>query len=278
MAAFLDNASARQPLWLDYTAYAGALLAGGKIPWLDVGACVAWQRKAQGLLKAEVVTLPLAPLINAWIAAHPQLVKAMGEKKRLLFPLKTLLADAALRAHLVELLAGLRSSFAKLPLALVLPSPRQWIALAYAQAHGSADGIEVGADEIDSASVYVADFLRAFGDSGLDVLLLEETADAPISAADLEWYQPVINIAAHYRWELGLHLPGAATDLGAGSGFHFVIASTPLTGFRSGLATNAEFWSGAAAPECPADGFRFAEIPAHANPETVLDRLGVLRA
>ncbi|MDB5986882.1 MAG: hypothetical protein JWR16_1935 [Nevskia sp.] len=279
MAAFLDTLAADgKLLWLDYTAYAGKLLANNKIPWLDVTNFISWQRKAQGLLKADVVPVPLAPLIEAWLAAHPELAKAMGEKKRALFPLKALLADAALRAHLVDLLGSLRSSFGKLPMALVLPSPRRWIALAYAQANGSADGIDIGADEVDSASVYVADFLRAFGEIGINALLLEEAADNQPSVAELEWYQPVINVAAHYRWDVGLRLPGAAADLGKGGGLGFVIATAPIAGVPTGVAAAPAFWTGAAAPACPAGGFRFAEVPADANPEKVLDLLGALRS
>ena len=280
MPAFLDNvaASSRPPLWLDYTAYAGRLLAGNDIPWLDVSALVAWQRKAQGLLKSDVVGLPVAPLVEAWLQQHPELAAAMGEKRRALFPLKTLLADAALRAHLVEALSGLRSCFQKMPLALVVPSPRNWVALAYAQALGSAADIEIGADETDGAAMYIADFLRAFGDSGVDVLLLEETPESePADEAEIEWYRPLLNICEHYRWDCGLRLPQAKNDPGHVAGVGFVIAPRALAGAVAGLSVAPDFWSAGVAPDCPQGTFRFAEIPAEANPEAVLDRLAALR-
>ena len=274
MASFVEQLSSAKGkvLWLDYTDYAGKLLAGGAVPWLDVGALVAWQRKAQGLLKSDVVALPLAPLCAAWLKKNPALAAAMAEKKRAPYPLKTLLADAPLRAHIAELLAGLRASFAGVTLALVIPSPRQWVALAYAQAHGGAE-VEAGADETDTAAMYLADFLRAFGESGVDVLLLEESERSePASSDELEWYRPVLNVAAHYRWVAGLRLPLAKHGVG---GIDFIIAPRKLNGAHAGIALAPDFWKGAAAEG--GDGFRYAVIPADAKPETVLDRLAVLR-
>jgi len=85
-------------LWVESTAYAARLLADDQVPWLDVAGVVGWQRKAQGLLRSDVVTLPVAPVCAAWLAAHPALAKAMAAKSRVGFALKTLLADAANRA------------------------------------------------------------------------------------------------------------------------------------------------------------------------------------
>lgn len=280
MPALLESAalSGRPLLWLDYTGYAGRLLAGGDIPWRDASAFIAWQRKAQGLLKSDVIALPLAPCCAAWLDANPSLREAMGAKRRAVFPIRTLLADEALRAHLVEMLQGLRDSFPKTTLALAMPSPRSWTALAYAQAHGDSGGIEIGADEVESAAVYAADFLRAFGDCGVDALLLEETPETePDGAAEVEWYRPLLNVCAHYRWDCGLQLPLAARDPGAVDGLRFVIAPRVVQTAIPGIAASAQFWSGAAAPELAPGQFRFARIPEQANPESVLDRLALLR-
>ena len=265
--------SGRKPLWLDYGDYAGALLANGKAPWLDVSAFVAWQRKAQGLLKSDVIALPVAAVCAAWLAVNPSLREAMAAKSRAVFPLKTLLADEALRAHLVELAKGLRACFAELPLALVCPSPRRWVAEAWQQARGADEEVEVGDDEADSASVYLADFLRSFGDAGIDVLLLQESdGSEPESTAQLELYQPVLNVAAHYRWNTGLGAPaGRLADAG---GFGLLVA--PSAG--SGRIVPTDFWSGGSAPALPAQGLHYATIPVDAQPESVLQRLADLRA
>ena len=276
MAALTERlAASGHGLWLDYGAYAGRLLANGAVPWLDVDAASGWLRKAQSLLKSDVVSLPVAAVAADWLRAHPELVGAMAVKRRNVFALKTLLADEGLRAHLATLALVLRASFAGAPLVLALPSPRLWVTLAHAQAHAG-ETAEVDADAVDGAAAYVADFLRGFAEAGLDGLLLEESGETePASAEDLQLYQAVFNVAAHYRWETGLRLPlgrcAAATGLG------FVLAPQAVAGARLGLRVPAAFWDGAPPPGCPDGGFRFAEIPAGASPEGVLERLAALR-
>src|SRR5271163_4154285 len=196
-------------IWLDSHNYAGRLLAGGTPPWLDVAAFVAWQRKAKGLLKSNVASLPVAAVVADWLETHPDLRDAMGAKTRAVYPLKVLLADEALRAHLVEMASGMRSGVGGL-LALVMPSPRAGVALAYRQGRG--ETVEVGEDEADSASVYMADFLRAFGEVGLDALLLREASENPPAAAEsLLAYQAVYNVAVNYKWDVSLRVPKSAT-------------------------------------------------------------------
>lgn len=263
-------------LWLDYGAYAARLLAGGQVPWLDADAAGAWLRKAQSLLKSDVATLPVAAVVEAWLQAKPGLVAAMGAKQRTVYALKTLLADEPLRAHLAGLARVVRAGLPGTPLVLALPSPRLWVGLAHTQAH-SGEAAEVDADAVDSAAAYVADFLRGFAEVGLDGLLLQESAPTePAGAGDLELYQAVFNVAAHYRWEVGLCLPQGRGALAA-PGLAYVLAPVVVPGMATGLCLPAEFWGGAAAPAAPAGGFRYAEIPAAANPEGVLERLAALR-
>jgi hypothetical protein len=269
----LAECIAAQPnrLWLDYGAYAGKLLARGGAPWLELDAAVDWMRKAQSLLKSDVITLPVATVVTQWLNAHPALRSAMAAKHRTSFPLKTLLAEAPLRAHLVQLAGALRTVFPKAPLALALPSPQHWLALAWAQAHAE-DPLEIDEDAIDGAAAYMADFLRELAGCGIDVLLLEESRAAP----DLQLYQALFNVAAHYRWELGLRLPDAAAA--PASPFPgFLVSSSPMETSTHGSMVPPQFWTGQTPPGCPSGGFRFAEIPADTGPESVLERLAVLR-
>ncbi|MDB5971297.1 MAG: hypothetical protein JWQ90_3747 [Hydrocarboniphaga sp.] len=263
-------------LWLDASDYASALLAKGAPPWLDVAATLAWQRKAQGLLHSDVISLPLALVIEAWLAQAAPLRSAMAAKPRLLAPLKVLLADAALRAHLAELVRGMRAGFGDALLALRVPSPRYWPALAYAQAFAADQPLEVSADDADAAAVYVADFLRGFGEAGVDVLLLEECpASVPSSDDDLCCYGAVINVARHYRWDLGLLQPSAG-DYDAAS-LDFVIAPTAQRGATiAALRIPASFWDSGRAAAAP---LRYLSLPASGlQPEAVLERLSGLRA
>lgn len=275
MASFKEQLSAGQKiLWLDYIDYAARLMSGGQVPWLNSAELIAWFRKAQGLLKSDVVALPVGRIAAAWVEKNAALAARMREKKRVLHPLKTLLADDSLRAHITETLAGMRASLQGSTLALAIPSPRRWIGEAYALAHCSADDAEIGDDETDSASMYLADFLRSFGDSGLDVLLIEETAASePRSAEQFDLYRPVANIAAHYRWALGLQQPEAAWD-GADSALDFVLAPQMQSGRSTGVVLPEAFWAGETSISAV---FRYAKVPEQTNPEIVLERLSALR-
>lgn len=269
-------AASTPPLWLAADAYAGRLLANDNPPWLDSAEYIAWHRKATSLLKPGVAAFAVAPVVAAWIDHDAATLEAMRAKRRTVAPLKNLLASEGLRAHLQAILLGLRASYAGQPLALVVPSPHLWLVLAYQAAFDEVP--EYGEDEIDNAAMYLADFLRSFGESGIDLLLLDETAATePASDAALELYQAALNVAGHFRWGVGLHLPqGAHADL-AFAGFDFVIAPVATSAKTQGQAQGAAFWQDSAAPALPANGFHFTEIPADATPEHVLTRLATLR-
>lgn len=273
----LETAS-RPLLWLDDTAYVERLLAGGQTPWLDCAQYLALRRKAQGLLQADLTALPLMGFLRAWADAQVDLRTAMTAKKRAVFPARALLADEALAAYLVEVVHGMRAMFAGAPLVLALPSPRALVPAAWRLAYGADAEVEVGADEADACAVYVAEFLRHFGGCGVDALLLEECAGAePANAEELGWYQPVTNLAAHYRWALGLRLPDAAGFSGDAAPLQFVIAPRAIAGVVHGQVLAPAFWDGATPDPAPASRFCYLTVPGEAVPEQVLARLAVLR-
>ena len=277
MAALLERLRdrTRPPLWLDDTAYSTRLLGHDPDIWLDVGEVIAFRRKAVALLRPDVIALPMDEVVSALLRKTPELFT--GTKMRAIAPLRRLLADQDLRAVLVDLVHALRSAFPASPLALTMPSPRKWVGDAYRAAFGASGDITVGAEETDSSAVYVAEFLGSFGDAGVDCVLLVESADSePTSAAEIAWYQPVINLARHYRWDLGIYL-ATSTFSGEVSGADFVVAPRALAGVPAGAITPLEFWTGAEAPAVAPGGFRFARIPPDAIPEQVLERLTVLR-
>lgn len=264
-------------VWLDYVDYAGTLLAGGSVPWLDVAATVAWYRKAQGLLRSDVVTVPAWLVMTAWLDTHPALREAMGAKNRAIHPLRTLLSEEPLRDHLGELVKALRSCFAEPVLALGLPSPRLALHEAYAVAFGTGDAPVIGEDEVDAACPHIASFLRGFGETGLDTLLLGESAlTEPAAAAEVAWYQSVLNVAAHYRWDVGLAVPGDRFGGGA-QGIDFIIAPRAIAGVPQGFALPADFWDALPSPVIHVPDFIYATIPTGAVPERVLERLALLR-
>jgi hypothetical protein len=280
LAAFLEQVrkTSRPLLWLDDVAYSSQLLGCAPTVWLDIAALMAFRRKAAGLLLSDVTVLPVDEVVEASLLADAGLRQAMAAKQRAIAPLRTLLSEESLRARLAETAGAMRAAFPGSPLALTLPSPRRWVSDAYRAAFGDAAPLAIGAEESDAASVYVAEFLRGFGESGVDTVLLEESADSePRSAAEVAWYQPVINLAAHYRWEVGVHLPSAADFTGDLAGADFFVAPRVLPGAPIGITTPAEFWDEAQAPPIAQGGFRFVRIPQGAMPERVLERLALLR-
>lgn len=267
-------------LWLDYSGYTGALLADGKPPWLNTTECIAWLKKSQSLLHSDVVTLPLNQVFDAWIAANPALQKTMeATKPRPPLPLRSFLSDEGLRQQLAELVTAARAAFPHAVLALSCLSPRRLVpwACLYAGRATAAIG-KVGEDDVDAATLYLADFLRGFGGSGLDTILLEESViSEPQSAEEVQLYQTLFNLGAHYGWDIGLRLPLGNGHLQLGGGPSFAICPNAPQGVFHGLPAAAWMDAQALSVACPATGFLFVEIPGNANPEQVLERLTVLR-
>lgn len=265
-------------LWLDYTDYAGVLLANGEPPWLSTTECVAWLRKAQSLLHSDVVMIPISKVCAAWIGANPVLRDSMAAKKRrAVLPLRTLLADAGLRKYLHDLVLAVRTALPQTPLALSIPSPRLSIVWACEQAQ-LGDALEIDADTVDSAALYLADFLRAFCNVGIDIILLEESIDTePTSMEDLQLYQALFNLAAHYRWDIGLRLPTAKGYQHVAKGPDFVVSPKRLDEPQTGMLVPDDYWAGTTPLVDSSNAFRFAKIPPNAKPEQVLERLTAMR-
>ncbi|WAT84508.1 hypothetical protein [Delftia acidovorans] len=263
-------------LWLDYADYAAALLANGNPPWLHTADCVAWLRKAQGLLRSDVVALPLQTVALAWVAAHADLRQALGTRKKVGYPLKTLLGDGALRGHLVELADGLRASFGSQVLALACPVPGDWLALAYREAFGAEAEADIDDDAVDSAAIHVADFLRVFGQSGIDALLLDDSAGPmPATQATLDLYQPIFNVCGHYRWDAGVLAP-RGVEGNEPADMTFAITCQPAHSGQLALIPGS-FWTAGAASAVPMGKRLYARIPQDSTPEAVLQRLAILR-
>jgi len=269
--------SGRRPLWIDATRFSACLLTGGSVPWFDAAGFVAWRRQTQGLVKSDVVDLTVGPLFAAAVTADPGLRAAMAGKRRIHIPLKVLLSAEMPRRQVRELLEGLRGSFTQCALALVCPSPRAWLQDAFRLAHGE-DAPPVGEDEVDSATLYCADFLREFGSSGVDGILLEETQESePGSAGEVEWYRSVLNVGAHYGWDMGWRSVGDRYSDAQVPSFDYCIAPRPLGAECSGIEIAEDYWRGAPMGNSTAD-FYFGRVPPGLVPEVVLDRLAQLRS
>ena len=271
MPRFEPNGAGASPLWLDHTAYTAQLLASGHPPWLDAMACATWLKKGHGLLQPDVVRFPTMDLIAAWAEAHPELGAALGEKSRDTYPLKRLLADGPLRAHIAEVLQALRGGLPNAPIALALAMPSAMLTSAAALAGRALDTPDE--DMVDTAAMYVADALRelsALAPDCIDIVLLEATgADV---AGELDLCQPIFNVAEHQRWQVALRAD-AAESL-ACEAVDIVIAEAPGSGTR-GVLISQEGWTA----DNPSSGgdFWFACVPAGSDPEQVLARVAGLK-
>ena len=269
--------NSRPPIWLDFLAYARrAFLGEAEIPWLQCSEFLSWDRQIHALLRPSVACLPLGPLYDVWLQANPATLDAMSKKARPGFALRQLLSEDPPRQLAIEHLRGLRDAHASMPLVISIPSPRRWLKSAHECANPQVD-VEPSADDVETASVYVADFLRSFADSSVDGLLLEEEAGrSPSFAEALSAYQPVMNIARHYRWALGLFSRQSTWAPGTRDGFDFCIGDTPGECEAVGTILPEGFWEGSEPPPLSAGDFYYGQIPEQAVPERVLERLAQL--
>jgi len=266
-------------VWIDGYRYSEALF-GAAVPWLDQASFSAFHGKMQGLLRSDVVALPVEEVAAALLASEPGLAGEMAAKARSAYPLRRLLEDERLRAAVTSLLVVLRAANASSPLALVIPSPRRWFALAYEAARGEPPSEDIASDidEIDGASVYVADFLRVFAESGVDILLIAETpGEVPADLKILEAYQSVFNAARHYRWEIGLLDTGATVPPQQGEYLDAVVTRTPAGSGMAGCVLDEAFFDGGDVPVLGTRCFHYVVVPPQARPEGVLERLSELR-
>jgi hypothetical protein len=266
MGRWLDSikAAGRRPLWLDDTQYTSRLLANGAAPWTNVAEWANWRRTALKLLEPDVAVLDVTAAALAWTDARPTVLAGQTEAAG---RLRALLCDQGLQAHLRELLQALRALTSK-PLALSLISPQRW--LTDLDVSGARDH---GEDAVEDAAADMSQSLRALSEGGLDAILIREDR-IPVShvLGRLSCYGSLINVARHYRWDVGILLPSGAPA--SCPGVDFIVAP----GDVAGLLLDPSFWRGGPPPEnLTQAGFVFAEIPADAEAREVLEQLGKLR-
>lgn len=271
----LAAASAAGRVWVDGADYCARLFSSGTAPWQSVGAGIDWLRKSQQLLRSDVLLVDGLPFLQARRAAPAGGSEGLEGVTSPVEALRRLLADGALREHLREWLDAARSSFAGHALCLRLPTPRRALDEAVWLARPDTVPAPPQEDDIDDAALYLADFLRCLSGIALDGLLLSESAAAATDADTQALYQSVFNVAAAYRWAVGLELPPGHSDGTLHRAFDFAIADRPLDR-PTVRRVPASCWSGA----LPAHGAGpcFLAIPPEAPPERVLDVLGALRS
>lgn len=279
----LPDAAGQGPIrvWLKSSAYTRRVLLGASTdPWTSGAQYLAYFSQAQGLLKPDVAVLEVGELYDAWNASHGDLAGAMGNRRKPATALRKLLEPEDPRKVLAEVveavLAHLRG---QTPLVLSVPSPRRW--MNHANRLTGRDDIEVTGDDVEDATMYMADLIRSVSAHPVSGLLLEEGRDdVDFSVEDLTRYQSIINVVRHYRWSVALRLPGgAAPSPEALADFDAVISPTLEQAGAAALGRDisASFaQDGAIAPRTGRQ-FYFAEIDPGLRPESVLEAVTRLR-
>jgi hypothetical protein len=248
-------------LILDHTSYGSTrILRGAPVPWSEPIECQSYFGQAQGLLQPDTTLVDVGAAYDQQLSVRPGLVEAMGARSRTGYALKTLLADDHMAAAAVRLVEVLGKT-SRQPVVLQVPAPLRWLALAQSRC-GDTDLTGIEPDHGESASMYVADWLRRFEDMPVTLLLLDgrrhdDPALASLMVENLATYTPVANAVEHYRWGLALRTDDRLE-------FH---------DGEPGAVVPLSFWSDGIAPRARA---LFAEVPADAKPELVLAQLARL--
>ncbi|MCU1484106.1 MAG: hypothetical protein JWN67_852 [Actinomycetia bacterium] len=246
---------------LDHQQYAQVvILQGQPIPWADPAAYATFDSQARQLLRPDATLLDLGALYDHVLASDEGLKLAMMSRSRRGWALKVLLGNKEAAATAFEL-ASVAAQTSPTPLVLQIPSPMLWLARTHVLT-GAGTVADLNADDAENAAMYVADWLGRQAMLPVSMLLLDERwrgrGDLPL--VDSSAYTPVANVADHHRWAMARRTHDRVDILGSDV---------------SATVVPPDFWLSDAASAWSGDVL-FAEIPAHAVPETVLSQLAKL--
>jgi len=209
MALFADPAGdGAAILHLDWLEYAARLLGGGSVDWGDAATVAGLLGKAQGLLKSDLVLLPVDRLLTARLAADPALREAVSAKRRNVQPVRALLADEGVRQETVELVMQGRAHIRGGSLGVTLPGPAALIGQVATLA--GLDAPEIDDDLIDDAAVLIADFLRILAGLPVELIVLDGVEPEQVAL-----HAPVARLCEHYGWRLATRVDGRVQGYGS---------------------------------------------------------------
>jgi hypothetical protein len=279
----------KRKVWLDFIPYAKRLFAGGRNDiWQNPDTFISVYSQGQGLLRSDVLNIPAGEVYLNLLERESGLVEEWAGK-RPTFALKKLLALDEPRQFLTEVLTGLQNLYRGVqPIVLTLPSPQKWLQWLHTEVRPGQE-ISFNSDDAEAAAMYLAEYVRAFSTSGLAAVVLEESVDPVIHLEEaISLYQPIVNLANHYQWSVGISLSGTTVELPENDAvdFYLLANADPVTisgywekGLNIGGGLNSDFWSGEQnVPKLSDHGFAYGVIPEDAEPEMVLSQLKKLRA
>lgn len=275
LETLVPGPGAAPPLWLDGEEFAsGVMLAGAPWPWTRASEYINQYEKLGNLLRFDVASFPVAPCLSAWLEENPAALLEMRGKQRIRYALKRLLALEGHRHLARDIVTGLADSMVQ-PLVVELPDSTELLRWAHFAAN-SVTVDEVSEIDIDTVSVYLADYLRTF--SGLDVagVLVQLPDGSAVNDSLLELYSPLFNVARHYRWAFGIRVAAPQFIAPANFDLDYIITDSGALSCVQGRSLGSDFWDSGALPASAGD-FYFAQVPAGMAPELVLERLARLR-
>lgn len=270
-------------VWLDQVAYAAGLFRPGEDIWSDASRYVAVARQAQELLRGDVLEWRFGDAQRAAIRANPALMQPLRGRQPV-FALRKLLEETSLTEMTMTVLTALQSLFPTVPRVLVvesLESQLTWLAGLTTEEGETV----VDASDVDDAAVYLAAAVRGFSSAGLSGLVLDlrGTGAFPTDQS-VELHRPLLNIARHYDWSLGVlvdaeRLPEVTRGM-VNVDFLLCAEAQPVLTGRGDLLVGGgltpAYWNDGD-PVIPDAGICFGTVPADARPELVLARLQLLR-
>lgn len=272
--AIRDGVTANKPLiWLEAEAYGAEVVRNGKpFPWTNPTEFVSSYGQLQSLLKPGVAPINVGNFFKAWLDSNPAALSEMSGKKRVRFAIKRLLGLDGPRAVIREIVSALCESVSQ-PVVLVLPTNGELINWANGKAN-NAQPQDLTDIDIDSVSVYLADFLRTF--SGLNVagVVVQLPDTTALNPELLDLYSPIINVSKHYHWAFGVQVRNPQEINDSDDVVDLIISNNTAV---NGRMLEEGFWKGGEATK-PENGFYFGEVDASLKPELVLERLATLKA
>jgi hypothetical protein len=263
-------------IWLDYTDYANRLFNhDNQNIWINPVTFLSVLSQGQSLLRSDIISLSLLPFYLNWLNEYPEELDALkGKKMKIIF--KKILSLDPPKQNIQEVLKGIGHSYKDIqPIVLMIPSPQLWLI----EAAKLTDNDLTAFDEnlVDAASMYLADFLRNFSEAGLSAVVIQEAAEPilPFDAVEV-LYQPIINVARHYQWEIGYWEKNSEVK---NSFTNFYLSPKNQTQLENSVfLLNDSWWSDTSDNSFILEkDIVFGRIPNDAVPELVLTKLKDIR-
>lgn len=276
-------------IWINFVYYAKRLYTSseGSDFWINPDTFISVYSQGQGLLRSDVLSIPVGEIYFNYLQQEQEVIHSWFGRK-LTFAQKKLLALEEPRHFLVSVITGLQNLFqgAK-PLVLVLPSPQKW--LYFLKSLIDQENSQMISDyEIEAVSMYLAEYLRGLSTLGLSAIVIEESDSPSIEILEaLTYYQPMLNVANHYKWQVGMNLKEVSENVEIlKDKVDFLLLEnsnvTQITslweqGIRSGGGLDKAFWLQNSSLAFTKRGLLYGEIPRETEPEEVLNKLKSLR-